>query len=86
MSRNQYLLTIIDESSLFPFAVPCADVSTATVVKHLRHLSSLFGTPAYIHTDREAVFMSQGLRAFLTSQGVATSRTTRKGKRYNGII
>lgn len=66
-TRNQYILTVVDEFSRFPFAVPCTDVSTATVIKHLKHLFSIFGTPAHIHSDGGASFMSHELRAFLTS-------------------
>ncbi|MGL4482017.1 MAG: RNase H-like domain-containing protein, partial [Lactococcus garvieae] len=31
-SSNKYLLTIIDEFSRFPFAYPCSDMSTSTVI------------------------------------------------------
>lgn len=92
-TRNQYLLTVVNKFSRFPFAVSWTDVSTATVIKHLKHLFSIFGIPAFIHSDRGASFMSHELRAFLTSQGVATSRTTPYNprgngqvERYNGII
>ena len=39
-SKNQYILTVIDEFSRFPFAIPCPDVSTPTVVKCLTQLFS----------------------------------------------
>uniref|UniRef100_A0A2C9L369 Integrase catalytic domain-containing protein n=1 Tax=Biomphalaria glabrata TaxID=6526 RepID=A0A2C9L369_BIOGL len=60
VSRNKYLLTIIDEFSRFPFAFACPDMSSSTVVKCLNELFALFGFPTYVHTDR----------------GIATSRTT----------
>ena len=48
--------------------------------------------PAYVHSDRGASFMSREVRQFLTSRGVATSRTTSynpegngQGERYNGV-
>lgn len=92
-SRNRYILTIIDEYSRFPFAFPCTDVSSGTVIKHLKNLFFLFGHPAYIHSDRGAAFMSAEIKSFLTSRGVATSRTTPYNpqgngqcERYNGII
>lgn len=92
-TKNRYILTSIDEYSRFPFAFPCSDVSTNTVIKHLSHLFLLFGTPGYIHSDRGAAFMSAELKSFLSSQGVATSRTTPYNprgngqcERYNGII
>ncbi len=51
-------------------------MSTTTVIKCLSTLFSLFGMPAYIHSDRGTTFMSEELRTFLTERGVATSRTT----------
>lgn len=93
VSRNRYLLTIVDEFSRFPFAIPCSDISSTTVITHLRNIFSIFGMPGYIHSDRGSSFMSLELKSFLTSLGVATSRTTAynpKGngqvERYNGII
>lgn len=92
-SRNKYILTVVDEYSRFPFAFPCSDVSTQTVIKHLKSIINMFGVPAYIHSDRGASFMSTELKTFLSGNGIATSRTTPynpKGngqcERYNGII
>lgn len=92
-SKNRYVLTVVDEYSRFPFAFPCADMTVATVIKCLSTLFSVFGMPSYIHSDRGAQFMSADLRSFLTSRGVATSRTSPyrpqgngQCERYNGII
>lgn len=93
ISRNRYLLVIIDEYSRFPFAFPCPDMSSLTVINHMKQLFSLFGTPAYIHSDQGSSFMSQELKTFLNNYGIATSRTTAYNpqcngqvERYNGII
>ena len=86
MSKNKYLLTIIDEYSRFPFAFPCADTSTATVISKLVELFSLFGVPAFVHSDRGSSFMSQEMRDFLHSRGVATSRTTSYNPQCNGQV
>ena len=90
---HKYFLNIIDEYSRFPFVFPCTDISTATVIKCLTTLFSLFGMPAFIHSDRGASFMSHELQAFLAGKGIATSRTTSYNpegngqvERYNGII
>ena len=72
---NQYILTMIDEFSRFPFAYPW-DMTTTTVIRCLTHLFSIFGMPAYVHSDRGSAFMSVELRSFLTGLGIATSRTT----------
>jgi hypothetical protein len=91
--KNHYILTVIDEYSRFPFAFPCRDVSTSTVIECLDKLFSLFGTPSYIHSDRGASFMSRELTSFLHSKGIATSRTTPynpegngQAERFNGTI
>ena len=75
-TRNSYLLTVIDEYSRFPFAFPCPNMSTATVIKCLEQIFSLCGMPNYVHSDQGASFMSKDLKAYLSQKGVATSRTT----------
>lgn len=92
-TNRRFLLVVIDEYSRFPFAFPCSDVSSSTVIHHLVSLFSMFGLPSYVHSDRGAAFMSRELKDFLHSRGVATSRTTAYNpcgngqvERYNGII
>ena len=72
---------------------PCSDISTSTVIKCLTTLFSLFGMPAFVHSDRGASFMSHELQAFLREKGVATSRSISynpagngQDERYNGIV
>ena len=84
------MLTIVDEYSRFPFAFSCRDLSSATVINCLCQLFSVFGMPAYVHSDRRQSFMSSELKQFLQSRGVACSRTTpynpegnRQVERYN---
>ena len=74
--RNRYFLQVIDEFSRFPFVFPSPDMTASTVINWLTTLFSLFGMPAYVHSDRGSSFMSEELRVFLTEKGVATSRTT----------
>ena len=73
---NPFLLVVIDEFSRFPFAFPCKNVSSQSVISCLTTLFSIFGLPGYVHSDRGAAFMSRDLKSFLHSRGVATSRTT----------
>ena len=75
-THNPYLLTVIDEYSRFPFAFPCPNMNTTTVIKCLEQIFSLCGMPSYIHSDRGASFMSKELKAYLSQKGVAMSRTT----------
>lgn len=90
---NRYMLTVVDEYSRFPFAFPCRDLSANTVIRSLCQLFSVFGMPAYIHSDRGQSFMSDELKQFLHSRGIACSRTTPYNpegngqvERYNGVI
>ena len=92
-TNAQYIFTLADEYSRFPFAFPCANMSTTTVINCLTNLFSVFGMPAFIHSDRGAQFMSAELKGFLTERGVATSRTTPyhpvsngQCERFNGTI
>lgn len=85
-TKNKYLLTIIDEYSRFPFAYACPDLTTSTVMEKFSELFCMFGTPSYIHSDRGSSFMSNDLKTFLNSRGVATSRTTPYNPQGNGQI
>ena len=73
-SRNRYMFTVIDEFSRFPFAFPCADMTTGTVIACLNQLFAIFGMPAYIHSDRGASLISADLRRFLSSRGIYSGR------------
>ena len=83
-SKNSYLLTIVDEFSRFPFAIPCPDVSANSVIRSLDTLFAVFGAPTYIHSDRGASFMSNEVKTYLHSLGTATSHTTPYNPRGNG--
>jgi len=52
------MLTVIDEFSRFPFALPSSSVDAKTVISCLNRLFALFGMPAYIHSDRDTAVMS----------------------------
>ncbi|XP_039287877.1 uncharacterized protein LOC120352208 [Nilaparvata lugens] len=75
-TRNKYILTIVDEYSRFPFAYPCRDMSSETVIQNLNDLFTTYGYPSYIHTDRGTSFLSKDVKDYLMSKGVATSSTT----------
>ena len=81
---NKYLLTVIDEYSRFPFAIPCANISTDTVIKSLSSIFTIFGTPGYIHSDRGSSFMSDDLKSWLHSKNIPTSRSTPYNPAGNG--
>ena len=71
----------------------CTLVKTATVIRCLNDLFSIFGMSGYVHSDRGSSFMSQELKQYLHSNGIATSRTTSykpegngQCEKYNGIV
>ena len=70
-----YMLTVVDEYNRFPFAFPCKDARSQTVISCLSQLFSTFGMLNFVHSDRGASFMSHEFKTYLHSRGVATSRT-----------
>ena len=74
--RNKYILFAIGEYSRFPFAFPCHDMTTSTVIKCLSNLFCLFGLQSYVHSDRGSAFLSSELKNYLTKGGIATSKRT----------
>lgn len=85
-TNNKYILTIIDEYSRFPFAFACKDMTSETVIKCFQELFLLFGTPAYIHSDRGSSFLSEEMKSFLTRLGIASSRTSPYNPQGNGLV
>ena len=83
-SNNKYLFVAVDEYSRFPFAIPCKDTSSETVIQCLQSIFSIFGFPNYLHSDRGAAFMSNSVKAFLRDSGVASSRSTPYHPQGNG--
>ena len=67
-SQNTYMLTIVDEYSRFPFAFPCPNTTSATVMKCLDKMFVLCGTPSYIHSDRGSSIFVPGNKGLLLSK------------------
>ena len=85
-SKNKYLLTIIDEYSRFPFAFPCKDMTSSTIINCYSQLFTMFGAPEYIHSDRGSSFMSREVKDYLQGKGVPTSRSTPYNPQGNGQV
>ena len=83
-TQNKYILTVVDEYSRFPFAFPCKDMTSSTIINCLTQLFSLFGIPGYIHSDRGPSLVSEELESYLLSLGIGFSRTTPYNPRGNG--
>ena len=58
-SKRPYMLFVVDEFCPLPFALPCNDMKTETVIKCMSTLFCLFGQLLYIHSDRDASFLSK---------------------------
>lgn len=75
-NSNRYILVIVDEYSRYPFAYPCSDMSSSTVIRCLTNLFTLVGCPETLHSDRGAQFVSSELRNFLYENGVTISHSS----------
>ena len=84
--NKKYFLNIVDEYSRFPFVFPCPNMTAATIVNCLSQLFSIFGMPAYVHSDRGTSFMSKEVQDFLVSKGIGCSRTTAYNPQGNGQV
>lgn len=92
-SKNKFIFTAVDEYSRFPFAIPCPDTSSNSVIQSLDTIFSMCGMPNYIHSDRGSAFMSRDVQEYLACRGIASSKSTpyhptgnSQCERYNGII
>lgn len=92
-TKNVYVFTAVDEFSRFPFAIPCADMTSDTVKRCLDSIFSLCGMVGFVHSDRGTSFLSRDVRDHLVRRGIACSATTPyhpqsngQCERYNGIV
>ena len=83
-TANKFILTAVDEYSRYPFAFPCSDMTSTTVIFCLSQIFALFGLPDYIHSDRGSNFLSTEVKSFLNNRGIASSKTTPYNPRGNG--
>ena len=83
---NQYIFTVIDEFSRFPFAFAVRGPSSYVAIKCLTSLFSLFGPPHCIHSDRGTAFESREFQAFLKEWNILKSRTTPYHPAGNGQV
>ena len=75
-NKNKYMLTVIDEYSRYPFALPCSNMESQTVVPCLMQVLNLFGACGYIHSDRAKSFLSRKFVSFMHGIRIPTSRTS----------
>ena len=73
---NQYILTVVDQYSRFPWAFPTRDQSSESVIECLSELIAIGGAPQNIHSDQGSSFMSAKVKKFLEELSIASTRTT----------
>ena len=83
-SKNKYILTVVDEFSRFPFAFPCSNMESRTVISCLMQIFHLFGACGYIHSDRGRSFISQEFVSFMHNLRIPTSKTSVYNPASNG--
>lgn len=83
-THNKYLLIAIDEYSRFPFAFPCKDTSSKSVIKCLDQLFSLCGTASFLHSDNASSFSSVEFKTYLTQRGISSSKSSIYNPSGNG--
>ena len=84
---HQYILTIIDMFTRWPFAVPLRDISTENISKYiLREWMGVFGCPSVITTDRGSQFQSTLFDESTKLLGVKHIKTTAYPCCANGLI
>ena len=85
-NKNIYFLNVVDEFSRFIWIFPCSNMNSTTVCRCLMEIFTFCGLPNYIHSDRGSSFLSAELKTFLTSKGIASSRTTAYNPAGNGQV
>ncbi|XP_054287700.1 uncharacterized protein LOC129003432 [Macrosteles quadrilineatus] len=85
-TQNKYILTVVDEYPRYPFAFPCRDMTSSTVIEKLKEMFTIFGMPSFIHSDRGTSLMSDELKSFLQTHGVASSHSSAYNPRGNGQV
>ena len=76
VGNYKYLFVGIDEYSRYPFAIPCRDMSSNTVIYCLESIFALVGPPSFLHSDNGTSLVSKEVKDFLWMHGVASSNST----------
>ena len=82
-TQNKHILTVVDEYSRCPFAFPCCNIDSKTVIDCLSQIFTLFGACSFVHANRAKWFMSNNLISYLHSMRIASSRMSAYDPRGN---
>ncbi|CAD7092814.1 unnamed protein product [Hermetia illucens] len=83
---NQYILGITDPFTKFPVLKAVRSVNTQPVIRALNELTSYFGLPAIVVTDRGTAFTSPNFAEYCKLNGIQHIQTAVRTPRANGSI
>ena len=83
---NRYILTIIDQCTRFPEAIPLKDIESSTVAEALMSTFSRVGLPNRIHSDCGSNLTSAMMREVYRLMSISPSTTAPWHPMGNGII
>ena len=83
---NRYILTIIDQCTRFPEAIPLRDIETSTVAEALMSTFSRVGLPNRIHSDCGSNLTSAMMKEVYRLMSISPSTTAPWHPMGNGII
>ena len=86
VTHNNYLLTVVDEYSRFPWAFACKNMTAKTVTNCLDQIFSLCGHAGFIHSDNGPAFLSKELHEHLLKNGIGHSFSSSYNPRGNGQV
>ncbi|CAD7084792.1 unnamed protein product [Hermetia illucens] len=83
---NQYILGITDPFTKFTVLKAVRSVNTQPVIRTLNELTSYFGLPAIVVTDRGTAFTSHNFAEYCKLNGIQHIQTAVRTPRANGSI
>jgi transposase InsO family protein len=83
---NQYILTIIDQCTRFPEAIPLKNIETVTVAEALMSVFSRVGLPHKVHSDCGSQFTSAMMDEVYRLMSIKRSTTAPYNPAGNGIV
>ena len=85
-SGNKYLLTIMDQATRFPEAVPLKEFTASTVATALVKFFTLFGFPKELQSDQGSNFMSRLFQVLFYQLGVKQIKSTAYHPQTQGAL
>ena len=83
---HRYILTIIDQCTRFPEAIPLKDIETATVAEALMSTFSRVGLPDRVHSDCGSQFTSAMMGEVYRLMSIKRTTTAPYNPAGNGIV